>query len=276
MQWSDAGSLCSYENVERMCAVRHAIVRMERERLQADQIGNFADTSLGAVLNLEASVLLHSSEGSRKHGNLQKAMSAVTLARRVRSSLATDLNGVAIREEQGCVLWDENQHTTAMQALSQCLSAPRAASKGEERRIMQKKTAMAHARLEHGKIAFDFAVFADAQHRHFATSAEHHRVRRFVERRTEELAMNEQETQRCRNNDQKKTLYLHKKKTERQLAADKAQVAAFETTCTSFLGKALPVCHKPALHRGAQGGHPPLPKSVIQKFYRRQGQLRTW
>ncbi|KAK0535926.1 Serine/threonine-protein kinase tel1 [Tilletia horrida] len=275
MQWSDAGSRnYDYEDVERICAVRHAIVRMERERLQADQIGDLADTSLGAVLNLEASVLLHSSEASRKHGNLQKAMSAVTLARRVRSSLATDLNDFAIREEQACVLWDENSHTTAMQALSQCLSAPPAASKGEERRIMQKKTAMALARLgtwiataraesaekitqqyfvpaietiqasgkdskEHGKIAFDFAVFADAQYRHFATSPEHHRVRRFVERRTEELAMNEQETQRCRNNDQKKTLYLHKKKTERQLAADKAQLAAFETTCTLFLGKAL-------------------------------------
>ncbi|CAD6915051.1 unnamed protein product [Tilletia laevis] len=273
-QWSYLGSIdFDYSDFERICTVRHAIIRLERDRLQSEQIGDLADAALKEVLDLETSVLLQNSKASRENGNLQKAMGAVTLARKIRTFVPADRHDFAAREEQASVFWDENSHSTALQALNQCLSGPTPSAKSEQQ-AMRKQRALALAKLgtwtataraesaqtidlsyftaametlkhagteskEMGAVTFQYAVFADAQYRHFATSPEHHRARRFVERRTEEIALNELEQQRTRDKSQKDALKVHKRKTSHKLAADKAQLLKFEENCALFLSKAL-------------------------------------
>ncbi|KAE8233587.1 hypothetical protein CF326_g1371 [Tilletia indica] len=272
--WSRLGYAdFDYSDFERICAVRHAIVRLERERLQSEQIGDLVDVAFKEILDLETSLLLQHSKASRKNGNLQKAMAAVTLARRIRTFVPADCYDFAAREEQASVLWDENSHSTALQALNQCLSVPNP-SAGSDQKVMQRQRALAFAKLgtwtataraesaqtidqsyftaavdtlkhagsgakDIGSVAFQYAVFADAQYRHFATSPEHHRARRFVERRTEEISLNEREQQKCRDENQLNALKAHRRKTSNKLAADQAQLEKFEQNCALFLTKAL-------------------------------------
>lgn len=92
---------------------------------------------------------------------------------------------------------------------------------------------------EYGKTSYQYALFADAQYRQHATSPEHHRARRFVERRKEELELNEQEATRTRDPAHIEALKAHKRKTTRQLKADQAVLMSFEQTCAVFLERAL-------------------------------------
>ncbi|KAK0550249.1 Serine/threonine-protein kinase tel1 [Tilletia horrida] len=256
-----------YDDMEQICAVRHAIISMHRQKLVSEQIGDLRHSALGQVVDLETSVLLNSSRCARKYNNSQKALTAVTLAQEVQTFCPETLNALAIMDEYASVLWDEGNHSMALKALQQyqtCVDSAgptpdradkhalvlarrgtwTATARAETARVIENnffKVAIrnilhAAARSkEHARIAFQYAVFADGQYRHHVTSPEHHRVRRFYEQRCEEFLLTQQEYERSKT----RHLKIHLNKIQKLRDADGMQLKTYEEACANFLAKAL-------------------------------------
>ncbi|GAK67934.1 ataxia telangiectasia mutated [Moesziomyces antarcticus] len=116
-QWVRVEASERFELTERVLDTRQSVLHAVRQRMHVDQIGDVLDGPVEDVARVERLLLVASSRRAREHGKLQKAINAVARAQRIEDALG-DGEELA-REEFAAVLWDQNEHSPAIQLLSQ-------------------------------------------------------------------------------------------------------------------------------------------------------------
>ncbi|PWZ01140.1 hypothetical protein BCV70DRAFT_90358 [Testicularia cyperi] len=111
----------NFELAERVLTARQSVVQALRQRQQAEQIGDLMGTSTLELANLERSLLVALSVRARDHSKLQTAINATIRAQIVEAEIEDE---AAIAEEElAAVLWEQQEHSSAIQLLGQIADA---------------------------------------------------------------------------------------------------------------------------------------------------------
>ncbi|GAA5978039.1 hypothetical protein JCM11641_006607 [Rhodosporidiobolus odoratus] len=200
----------SFEQAERVLSSRISILRGIRMKECVDQVGDdfaIASSLYKDATSAERACLVELSQAARKHGHLQAAFNAVTLAH----TLVEDSAGFDVDEELANVLWAQGEHTTAISLLTSVQEksmrkhAATYARLGEwtgearmrnPQQVLEESFEPAIEALdaqasptEHAHVYYAFATFADAQYEELSkTLAEkRQRTERYAARKYKEF-----------------------------------------------------------------------------------------
>lgn len=270
-QWVRVEASERFELTERVLDTRQSVLHAVRQRMQVDQIGDVLDGPVEDAARVERLLLVASSRRAREHGKLQKAINAVARAQRIEDALG-DGEELA-REEFAAVLWDQNEHSPAIQLLSQVVNGigvTQSSSASQKRRAARllallaqwratarsqqpreidrslfepalKLTAVAEsptASAEQSEIAYRWARFAEQHHRD-SDLAEITRLRLYTDRRREEIAQNQRECERTTSKTERSKLLQFQRQAEKILLQDETRLMELEASRTHFLRRSV-------------------------------------
>lgn len=115
--WTSVNSDHHFDVTEKVLNTRRSVLQAARQRLSRMQIGDALDGPAAEAGKVERSLLVLLSRQAREHENLQKAINATARAERIEKAIDDGAN--VAREEFAAVLWEQKEHSPAMQLLSQ-------------------------------------------------------------------------------------------------------------------------------------------------------------
>ncbi|KAJ1024768.1 hypothetical protein NDA16_002808 [Ustilago loliicola] len=115
--WTRVDTDHHFDVTEKVLNTRQAVLQAARQQMSLGQIGDTLDGSAAEAGKVERSLLVLLSRQAREHEKLQKAINATARAERI-ESVIDDRTNIA-REEFAAVLWEQNEHSPAIQLLSQ-------------------------------------------------------------------------------------------------------------------------------------------------------------
>ncbi len=274
--WTRSDAVNHFELTERVLNTRQSVLEAVRQRMQSSQIGDVLDGAAEQVARVERSLLVSLSRQAREHEKLQKAINATARAERIESALGDGAN--VAREEFAAVLWDQNEHSPAIQLLSQIvdglnvsaqsgvpqkrrkarllslLAQWRATARSQHPREIDRllfepaltlvasssasQTTDPTADLERSDIAYRWARFAEDNYRG-ADVAEINRLRLYIDRRHEEIAQNQRQFERSSSKTERSKLHQFQRQAEKILRQDQARLTELEASRTHFLHRSV-------------------------------------
>ncbi|PWN25736.1 hypothetical protein BDZ90DRAFT_61352 [Jaminaea rosea] len=260
-----------FDDFERITTVRQSLLRSQRYRIQASQIGDLLEPATEEALKSESRLLLNLCRAARKQDRQQAAMNAVTRAQKLCKHLAPSARPADLTPEFASVLWNQGEEVIAIQALSEEIEAlPQSATSRDDRLHKAKLLAElghwratarsqqpreiddhlfrpAHALVKEDETSAEcaavcnqYAVFADDQYRALRNAAEVQQLEAFVSHRQEELRQNKAEMSRVdRKSEAYKNLHSYRSQAEKILRQDEALLSQHITSREFFLLQAF-------------------------------------
>ncbi|SPO28872.1 related to TEL1 - telomere length control protein [Ustilago trichophora] len=271
--WSRADVGDRFEITEKVLNARQSVLQAARQRMQSNQIGDVLDGPAEQAAKVERSLLVLLSRHAREHEKLQKAINATARAERIETALGDGAN--LAREEFAAVLWDQNEHSPAIQLLSQIVdglnitvhtAAPqkrrgarlmallaqwRATARSQHPRQIDRSLFEPALKLiasstvpdittdaEQSEIAYRWARFAEEHHRG-SDMAEITRLRLYIDRRGEEISQNQREFEKTTSKTERGKLLQFQRQAEKILRQDETRLTELEATRTHFLRRSV-------------------------------------
>lgn len=275
--WCRADVGDQFEVAEKILRTRQLLLQAVRQRLQSDQIGDALDRPAEEIARVERLLLVQLSRQAREHEKLQKAINATARAESIEVALGDGAN--LAREEFAAVLWDQKEHSPAMQLLSQIvddLGVTTRSTMQQKRRGARLLSLLAQwratARSQHpreidgtlfepalkllvtppaSEVAKDAEVSAEQSeiaYRWARFAEEHHRgsdmaeimrLRVYIQRRTEEIAQNQREYDKTSSKTDRGKLLQFQRQAEKILRQDQTRLSELEASRTLFLRRSI-------------------------------------
>ncbi|GAC98161.1 potential phosphatidylinositol kinase [Pseudozyma hubeiensis SY62] len=275
--WTRADVGDQFERAEAILNTQQSLLQIARQRLQSTQIGDVLDGPAEEIARVERLLLVRLSQQAREHKKLQKAINATARAEKIELLLGDGAN--LAREEFAAVLWDQKEHSPAMQLLSQIvddlaittqasmqqrrrgarllalLAQWRATARSQhpreiDRNLFEPALKMvatstpsdtskgAEATMEQSDISYRWARFAEEHHRG-SDMAEVRRLRLYIQRRAEEIALNQHKYERTSSKTDRGKLLQFQRQAEKIIRQDQTRLTELEASRTHFLRRSV-------------------------------------
>ena len=275
--WTRADAGDHFEAMEKVLNTRQSLLQAARHRLQANQIGDMLDGAAEHVARVERQLLVHLSRQAREHEKLQKAINATARAERIESALGDGAN--LAREEFASVLWEQHEHSPAIQLLSQIvdgLAVTMQSSVQQKRRGAHLLALLAQwratSRSQHPR-EIDRSLFepalkllatssppevakndvasdelSEVAYRWARFAEEQHRgsdmaeitrLRLYIHSRAEEIAQNQRAYDKTASKTEKGNLLRFQRQAEKILRQDQTRLTELEASRTHFLRRSV-------------------------------------
>ncbi|KAJ9474748.1 Serine/threonine-protein kinase TEL1 [Pseudozyma hubeiensis] len=275
--WTRADVGDQFETAEAVLNTQQSLLQIARQRMQSTQIGDVLDGPAEEIARVERLLLVRLSQHAREHEKLQKAINATARAEKIELLLGDGAN--LAREEFAAVLWDQKEHSPAMQLLSQIvddLAITTQASTQQRRRGARLLALLAQwratarsqhpreidrnlfdpalkmvatstpsvastgteATVEQSDISYRWARFAEEHHRG-SDMAEVRRLRLYIQRRAEEIALNQHKYERTSSKTDRGKLLQFQRQAEKIIRQDQTRLTELEASRTHFLRRSV-------------------------------------
>lgn len=260
-------SLMDFDVFESWMSIKCSLLQAERKRALPQALGEMDLDESEENVALESSVLISLSQRAREEDKTQIAINAVIQAQNLTVQHSISANKYVIEEEFAKVLWMQDNHSIASDALSTLLqkmsNAHSASDKRERAQSLStlgqwRVTARSHhahlivsecfrpalglldsikAVQEAAEVAYRYGVFADEQYRELCASQERRRLEKMINDRQDEIRLLKSESDKYSGTAKGPKIDALKKaryKAQLILQADEAALSAHEKSKDKF------------------------------------------
>ncbi|KAK8844109.1 hypothetical protein IAR55_006903 [Kwoniella newhampshirensis] len=256
-EFCDLDQAFDFNDAEKISATRLSLLHSAQQRERKNVIGDLMSRKMETIVNLEKAVHLRLSQIARENGNLQAAVNSVTAVQQLEKGTISE----AAQDAFSHVLWAEGEHGLAIQYLGDLVEGEKNGSKNGSGRLavlLARKAhwtsraklkaaseikkdfdyALAYAakhkidNVEHARICYEFACFADSHYANLSKSPELERLKAYHFRKRTELESTQQSSNRRESSSRNS-------RAEQDLAEDARAIKELESDRTTYIKAAL-------------------------------------